>query len=274
MKKIIMIVSFIVTIFVITGCKKKPSPEEIRAYEIRKEKADGFRIYGTIDERLEAYVISTFRSTADPDKLKECSTYNTLHASRRRFLDYEVEIIEDTTSFDFKIPIEYISKEDKCGMEYVDTEIRISRKGDKGEKDEGALMSRWVLFSTSRVKAAMVTNYDKDKYINGKLVKKGEEYFSEGRAKRALHNPIGTGSVLIYSSKDAPFYYTKKKYFFLNNILEFKCHTYFDKSIVKGEYYKKLTCYPTNFKQAKGMDKIPSGTIDIELHIDVDDSKK
>lgn len=271
MNKIVMIVSFIVTIL-ITGCTKKPSPEEIKAYELRKEKANGFRIYGTIDKRLRAYALSTFRSTADPDKLKECSTYNTLYASRRRFLDYEIQSIEET-NFDIKIPIEYISKEDKCGMEYVDTEIKIYRKGDKGEKDEGPLLSTWVLFSTLRVKGTMVTNYDKDKYINGKLVKKGEEYFRKGRADIALHNPEGFGNGLVFSPPKANlFYHTKKKYFFLNNKLEFKCHTYFRKSIVKGQYSKRLICYPINFKQAKGIDEIPKGTMDIELHIGIDQS--
>ena len=218
MRKLIVIFYFVLISVLITGCTKQPSPEEIKAYELRKEKANGFRVHGTIDERLQASLLSTFRSTADPDKIKECSSYNAWRAgsARRRFLDFEIEIIKDT-NFDIKIPTEYISKEDKCGMEYVDTAIRIYRKGDKRDGRQNPLISRWVLFSTSRVEPGETTNYGKDRYIDGKLVKKGEKYSYKGYAKRASHIPETSGSVSSYSPEDVLLYETPKKYFFPND---------------------------------------------------------
>lgn len=275
MRIIYLIVIFIFTIFFITGCTKQPSPEEIKAYELRKEKANGFRVHGTIDERLQASLLSTFRSTTDPDKIKECSSYNAWRegSARRRFLDFEIEIIKNK-NFDIKVPTEYISKEDNCGMEYVDTEIRIYRKGDKRDGRQEPLISRWILFSTSRVEAGETTNYGKDRYIDGKLVKKGEKYSYKGYAKSALHNPTGSG-VEHYSSKDVLLYETKKKYFFLNDKLDFKCHTKFEKMNYKNlGYYKSFTCYPRNITKAKGMDALPTKVMDIELHIDVEQNNK
>lgn len=270
----LILVSLFFTFF-ITGCTKQPSLEEIKAYELRKEKANGFRVHGAIDERLQASLLSTFRSTADPDKIKECSSYNAWRtgSARRRFLDFEIEIIKDK-NFDIKVPTEYISKEDKCGMEYVDTEIRIYRKGDKRDGRQNPLISRWILFSTSRVESGEATNYGKDRYIDGKLVKKGEKYSYKGYAKSALHNPTGSG-VEHYSSKDVLLYETKKKYFFLNDKLDFKCHTKFEKMNYKNlGYYKSFTCYPRNITKAKGMDALPSKVMDIELHIDVEQNNK
>ncbi|AXX92605.1 hypothetical protein CPU12_01930 [Malaciobacter molluscorum LMG 25693] len=275
MRRLMVILCFVLLGLLITGCTKQPSPEEIKAYELRKEKANGFRVHGTIDERLQASLLSTFRSTADPDKIKECSSYNAWRAgsARRRFLDFEIEIIKDT-NFDIKIPTEYISKEDNCGMEYVDTEIRIYRKGDKRDGRQEPLISRWILFSTSRVEAGEATNYGKDRYIDGKLVKKGEKYSYKGYAESALHNPTGSG-VEHYSSKDVLLYETKKKYFFLNDKLDFKCHTKFEKMNYKNlGYYKSFTCYPRNITKAKGMDALPSKVMDIELHIDVEQNNK
>jgi len=276
MRRLMVIFCFVLISMLITGCTKQPSPEEIKAYEIRKEKANGFRVHGTIDERLQVSLLSTFRSTADPDKIKECSSYNELRAgsARRRFLEYEIEIIKDT-NFDIKIPTEYITKEDKCGMEYVDTEIRIYRKGDKRDGLQNPLISSWVLFSTSRVEPGEAINYERDRYIDGKLVKKGEKYFYKGYAKSALHNPEGAGSGSHYSSKDVLLYETKKKYFFLNDKLEFKCQTYFTKSVSKEiGYYKTLTCYPRNITEAKGMDALPTKVMDIELHIGVEQNNQ
>lgn len=275
MNKFTVVFAFLLMIISITGCTKQPSLEEIKAYELRKEKANGFRVHGTIDERLQASLLSTFRSTSDPDKIKECSSYNAWRAgsARRRFLDFEIETIKDT-NFDIKIPTEYISKEDKCGMEYIDTVIRIYRKGDKRDGRQEPLISKWVLFSTSRVEAGETTNYGKDRYIDGKLVKKGEKYSYKGYARRASHNPTDSG-VLGYSPEDVLLYETKKKYFFLNDKLDFKCHTKFEKMNYKNlGYYKSFTCYPRNITKAKGMDALPSKVMDIELHIGVEQNNK
>jgi hypothetical protein len=276
MRRLIVIFCFVLISLLITGCTKQPAIEEIKAYELRKEKANGFRVHGTIDERLQVSLLSTFRSTADPDKIKECSSYNALRAgsTRRRFLDYEIEIIEDT-NFDVKVPTEYITKEDKCGMEYVDTEIRIYRKGDKRDGRQEPLISRWILFSTSRVEPGEAINYERDRYIDGKLVKKGEKYSYKGYAKRASHIPETSGSVSSYSPEDVLLYETQKKYFFLNDKLEFKCHTKFEKMNYKNlGYFQTFTCYPRNITKAKGMDTLPTEVMDIELHIGVEQNNK
>ncbi len=95
MRRLMFIFCFVLISILITGCTKQPSLEEIKAYEIRKEKANGFRVHGTIDERLQVSLLSTFRSTADPDKIKECSSYNAwrVESARRRFLDYEINTL-------------------------------------------------------------------------------------------------------------------------------------------------------------------------------------
>lgn len=261
----------LISIF-INGCTKNPYFES-KEYKNKLKNAKGFRIHGSIDDRLEAYVLTTYRSTVDPDKIKECSSYNAWRAgsSRKRILDFATAKIKEP-KFDVKIPIDYIGVRPSCGMEYVDTRIRFYRKGSKQK-----LLSEWILFSIFQEKYDRKSiNYIHNRYYNKKFVQKGEWYTrKKGSASSAMHNPVGTGSGSNYSSKDAMLYEVEESYFFLNNKLDFGCETYFRKSDYSDSgWYGEFSCYPTNFKQAKGLDEIPNGVIDIELHINVNESKQ
>ena len=93
-------------------------------------------LYGKFDPRLYAYVTSTYRSQS-PDKIrenyKECTRSDWNTGGARRTLTFDrIHIVPDKNgTYRVTIPIDYVGK-DKCGWEYVDTEITIKR--DKKDK--------------------------------------------------------------------------------------------------------------------------------------------
>ena len=96
-------------------------------------------LYGKVDPRLYVYIKSTYRSQS-PDEMRknyeECTRTDWNTNGARKVLTSESAIIstgEDKKSnYKVTIPIDY-QDEDKCGWEYVDTELILKRdKKDKG----------------------------------------------------------------------------------------------------------------------------------------------
>ena len=100
------------------------------------KKLRALTLYGKFDPRLYAYVTSTYRSQS-PDKMrenyKECTRSDWNTGGARRTLTFDrIHIVPDKNgTYRVTIPIDYVGK-DKCGWEYVDTEITIKR--DKKDK--------------------------------------------------------------------------------------------------------------------------------------------
>lgn len=85
-------------------------------------------VTGTIDPRLSAIVITTYRPTDYDEKNSACTRSDWNTARRKGMLDWEyIDIKPDEHSrYKVTVPIDYV-REDRCGYEFVNTAIQIQR---------------------------------------------------------------------------------------------------------------------------------------------------
>lgn len=217
MKKLNLIL-MIVTLFQITQLYAKEKRE--------------LTLYGKIDPRLYASVVSVYRSF-DPYEIeqteenKECFRNDWNTSTRKRTLGYELAYITPDKEGNYKtiIPIDYTG-DNPCGYEYVSTELRIKR--DKREED----------------------------FVNIVIL---------GYKKLSNYRTDGSGSVGVKTIK------TDKKYLQLSSGTKIKCHTKHFQGISRRtkefEEHTNFMCEPIVANEHNGVDVIKSVSLNLDIII-------
>lgn len=195
------------------------------------EKKREITLYGKIDSRLYASLISVYRSF-DPyeveqtEENKECFRKDWNTATKKATLGFDLAYITPDKEGNYKttIPIDYVGK-NPCGYEYVSTELRVRRN-----KKEKGFVNIIILSSNKKL-----TNF---------------------RTK-------GSGSVGVKTIE------TDKKYLQLSSGTKIVCYTEHHQRISrrtkKYEESTNLICEPMVANENNGVDKIKS----VELNIDI-----